>query len=129
MIEIRYYECELCGKRFEDEGECQAHERLEKMGQYLNRFTLYDSLYNPIDFKELTEDYNRYNDVYYVVIRDEEAGDALNEFIEDEMGYQFYNEAGWPDSYPCVLGFWQGDCWQNLTAMRNDIDEVLSHIN
>ena len=129
MIEIGYYECELCGRRFEDESECQAHERLEKMEQYLDGFTLYDTLYNPINFKEVTEDCDRFNNVDYVVIRDEEAGDALNEFIEEEIGYQFYNEAGRPVSYPCVLGFWQGECWQNLTAMRNDIDEILNHVN
>lgn len=129
MIEHRYYVCEHCGKRFEDEEECQAHERLEEMGQYLNRFTLYDSLYNPIDFKEIAENYDRYDDVFYVAIQDGVAGDALNEFIEEEIGYQFYKEAGRPISYPCVIGFWQDECWQNLTAMRNGLDEILTHVN
>lgn len=128
MIKVRYYECEHCGKRFEDEGECRAHELEEEMGQHLNGFTLYDSLYNQVDFKEIAENFDKFNEVLYVAIQDEEAGDALNEFIEEEMGYQFYNEAGRPKTFPCVLGFWQGDCWQNLTAMRNDIDDILNHI-
>lgn len=129
MIEHRYYECEHCGKRFEDEGECQVHERLETMGQYLNDFTMYDSCYNLISFEEVAENFNEFSSVFYVVIRSKEAGDALNEFIEEEIGYQFYSEAGWPTSYPCVLGFWRDECWQNLTELRNDIDKILNHVN
>ena len=129
MIEHRYYECEHCGKRFEDESECQAHERLEEMGQYLNGFAMYDSCYVPISFEDIAMDYNKFEKVYYVTIRDEEAGDALNEFIEEELGYQFFNEAGWPTSYPCVIGFWRDECWQNLTEMQNNINEILNHVN
>lgn len=130
MIEIRYYECEHCGKRFEDEGECQAHERLEIMGQNLNDFAMYDSHYNRIDFKEIVKNYNKFDSVYYVAVNNEEAGDALNEFIEEEVGYQFYNEAGRPTSFPCVLGFWQGEeCWQNLTDLQNDLNEIFDHVN
>lgn len=129
MIEHHYYECEHCGKTFNDEYVCRAHELEEKMGQCLNGFTLYDHLYNPIDFKDVAEDYDKFNKVFYVVIRDKEAGDTLNEFIEEEIGYQFYSEVGQIISYPCVLGFWRDECWQNLTEMRNDIDEVFNHVN
>ena len=129
MIEIRYYECELCGKRFENEEECQAHERLEKMGTFVDGFTLYDDLYQPISFKDLVAKEKFFEDVFYVTIQNEKAGNALNDYIENELGYSFYREAGTPMHYPCVIGFWQGDCWQNLTEIHSYIETVLDHVS
>jgi len=129
MIEIRYYECEHCGKRFEDEGECHAHELQEKMGNLIDGFTLYNSTYNIINPTDLVANQRAFDEVFFAVIHNKEAGNALNDFIENELGYSFYSEAGEPHSFPCVLGFWQDECWQNLSEMRKDIDEVFNHIS
>lgn len=129
MIEHRYYECEHCGKRFEDEVECHTHELQEKMGSFINDFTLYNNTYDPIDPLNLMTDKRAFDEVFFAVIRNEEAGEALNDFIENELGYSFYSEAGRPHSFPCLLGFWQDNCWQNLSEMREDINEIFNHIS
>lgn len=129
MIEQHYYECEYCGKVFDEEGECRAHEIKERMGTLVDGFTLYDDLYQPISFNDLASGENSFNDVEYVVIQNKEAGNTLNDYIENELGYSFYSEAETPVNYPCVLGFWRGDCWQNLTEMYSEIETILNHVS
>lgn len=36
MTTIEKYVCDLCGKTFDDEDECEKHEILEKIGKYSN---------------------------------------------------------------------------------------------
>ena len=98
------------------------------MGTFVDEIALYDELYQPIAFKDLISHKARFDDIYYVSISNKEAGEALNDFIENELGYSFYQEARTPASYPCVLGYWQGECWQNLTEMRDRIEAVLNHV-
>ena len=129
MTEIHYYECDYCGEMFDDEGDCRAHEIKEKMGALADGFTLYDGLYQPISFTDLASGENNFDDVEYVVIQNKEAGDALNNYIENELGYSFYVETGTPVSYPCVLGFWRGECWQNLTEMYSEIGTILNYVS
>lgn len=129
MTEIHHYVCDYCGKIFDDEGDCHAHEIEERMGNLVDGFALYDELYQPIAFKDFLSHEARLDDIDYVTIQNKEAGEALNDFIENELGYSFYNEAGTPVSYPCVLGFWRGDCWQNLTEMYSEIGTIFSHVN
>ena len=128
MTEIHHYVCDYCGKIFDDEDDCHAHEIEERMGNLVDEIALYDELYQPIAFKDLISHKVRFDDIYYVIIQNKEAGEALNDFIENELGYSFYQETGMPTSYPCVLGFWQGDCWQNLTEMRDRIEAVFNHV-
>ena len=128
MTEIHHYVCDYCGKIFDDEDDCHAHEIEERMGNLVDEIALYDELYQPIAFKDLISHKVRFDDIYYVSIQNKEAGEALNDFIENELGYSFYQETGMPTSYPCVLGFWQGDCWQNLTEMRDRIEAVFNHV-
>lgn len=126
MKEIHYYECGYCGKRFDDEDECRAHEIEEKMGSLVDGFALYDERYQPITFKNLVSREADFNDVFYVAIRNKEAGEALNNFVEKELGYSFYEDTGMPPSYPCGLGFLQNTGWTNLTEIRKSIDEILT---
>lgn len=129
MIEIRYYDCEYCGKRFDNEEECRAHELQEKMGGFASDIKLYDNGYDEVSLTEIMTDKRAFDQIFYVTIYSKEAGEALNDYIENELGYSFYNEAGRPTSFPCVLGFWRDECWQNLTEMQNDLDEVFNHVN
>ena len=128
MTEIHHYVCDYCGKIFDDKDDCHAHEIEERMGNLVDEIALYDELYQPIAFKDLISHKVRFDDIYYVSIQNKEAGEALNDFIENELGYSFYGETGMPTSYPCVLGYWQGDCWQNLTEMRDRIEAVFNHV-
>lgn len=128
MTEIHHYVCDYCGKTFDDEDDCYAHEFEEAMGALAKGFALYDKLYQPIAFKDLISHKAGFDDVCYVTIQNEEAGEALNDFIENELGYLFYGESGTPTSYPCVLGYWQGSCWMNLTETNDRIEAVLNHV-
>lgn len=129
MIEICYYDCEYCGKRFDNEEECRAHELQEKMNGFASDIKLYDNGYDEVSLTEIITDKKTFDQIFYVTIYSKEAGEALNNYIENELGYPFYNEAGHPHNFPCTIGFWEDNNWLNLTEEQKQLEEVFNHIS
>lgn len=71
MTTITKYVCDLCGKVFDNEIECQGHEILEKIGNHLNSVVLFDGNKQVLSFDTVIASF--YDEVRGIYIEDESA--------------------------------------------------------
>lgn len=83
MTTITKYVCDLCGKTFENEDECQQHELLEKFGCYASNVVFFDAHKNVITASQVI---NQLFDPWAIFIGDEKAIPFIEE-IYDFCGF------------------------------------------
>lgn len=71
MTTITKYVCDLCGKVFDDEIECQGHEILEKIGNHLNSVVLFDGNKQTLSLDTVVASF--YDEIWGIYIEDESA--------------------------------------------------------
>lgn len=76
MTEKTIYVCELCGKTFEDEESCLAHEESEKHKQFENRVAFFNEDGACVDNIEAA---------FTIWVADEEAFEYVNELLSEYM--------------------------------------------
>lgn len=82
MTIITKYVCDLCGKTFEDEDECQQHETLEKFKDHISNVVFFDKDKNVITAERVI---NQRDDPWAIFIENEEAIPLIEE-IYDSCG-------------------------------------------
>lgn len=111
MKEIHYYECEYCGKHFEDEDECRIHELLEKTDT--SKFRAYHYLNGElIPWPWGASEYERMNALW---VADEKSWDFLDNYIQHELGYSSPMEGlPTPTKWPVAVFNSDSDTWVNV---------------
>lgn len=71
MTTITKYVCDICGEVFDNETECQGHEILEKIGNYLNGVIFFDGNKHVLSFDTVIA--SSYDEVWGIYIEDESA--------------------------------------------------------
>lgn len=113
MTEKTTYICDICGKEFEDEESCLAHEKEEKHKEFENRVALFDSDGNLVD--DITC-------AFTIYVADKEAFDYVNELL-DESGYcdipfDFFNKEE-------ILNIFYTDDNGDWSCLSSDLNELL----
>lgn len=100
------YECEYCGKTFENSAECIEHELKCEFKKVINQIHAFDCKFRPVDIMN-----KNINDIYYIkadtfealqfLIKKFEAEDACPFNSADDIGVTFYWDM-------------QTDGWENL---------------
>lgn len=79
MTTITKYICDLCGKTFDDEDECEKHEILEKISKYSNDVVFFGWTKKILSLDEVIS--GSY-EVWGIYVEDESAIPSINEFCE-----------------------------------------------
>lgn len=114
MKEVHYYQCECCGKTFEDEDECYRHELVEMADS--SKFQAYEG------DKPITWPWGSYEFEHIDAIRIEDvtAWDFLSDYIQYNLGYYSPMEGLLlPDTWPVVLYNSDGNLWVNVEEEIN----------
>lgn len=121
MKEIHYYQCEHCGKKFEDEEECYNHELMETTDSSL--FQAYEGD-TPIPWPWGGHEYTSINAIR---IANKEIWDYLDEYIQAQLGYSSPMECvPTPTEWPVAVFNTDGDIWINVEEeykMAKDLKE------
>lgn len=114
MKEVHYYQCEYCGKTFEDEDECCRHELVEMADS--SKFQAYEG------DKPIAWPWGGYEFEHIDAIRIEDATawDFLSDYIQYNLGYCSPTEGLLlPDTWPVVLYNPDGDLWVDVEEEFN----------
>lgn len=71
MTTITKYVCDLYGKVFDNETECQGHEILEKIGNHLNSVVFFDGNKQALSLDTVVTSF--YDEIWGIYIEDESA--------------------------------------------------------
>lgn len=112
MKEVHYFQCEHCGKKFDDEGECRRHELVEAVDS--TKFQAYMG-----DERELVAwpwDGYDFEHINAIRIENKEAWNFLDNYIRDELGYCSPMEyLDLPKKWPAALfNIDYNDGWINI---------------
>ena len=126
------YICDYCGAEFDNEADCEIHEKVERYNQIKNNVTFFDC-----DFEPLVPDNGDIictEDIYGILIKNAEGREAVKEYYEND-GYSdpLYD---WPQSdiqYPLAIvfndnGYWDSveekfDYWNQIKKSFNKVIE------
>lgn len=124
MIEIHVYKCEICGKEFEFDDECLAHELKHKTAGLENSVVMMDCNHNILSLDDWRKAIDR---AYFVYIANQEAADTLEELFT-KYNYTFpADDAQETILYPALFAYENdGAYWKTLQDVENEYNELLA---
>lgn len=124
MIEIHTYKCEVCGKEFEFDDECLAHELKCKTVGLENSVVMMDCNHNILSLDDWRKAIDR---VYFVYIANQETADKLEELF-NEYNYTFpTDDVQETVLYPVLFAYENdGAYWKSLQDVENEYNELLA---
>ena len=124
MIEIHVYKCEICGKEFEFDDECLAHELKHKIAGLKDSVVMMDCNHNILSLDDLRKAIDR---AYFIYIANQEAADKLEKLF-NEYNYIFPAEdAQEAVLYPALFTYENdGAYWKTLQDVENEYNELLA---
>ena len=124
MIEKHTYQCEICGKEFNDEDECLEHELKCKTAGLENSVVMMDYERNILSFDNWEKTLDK---VYFVYITNQEAADKLEKLFH-EYNYDFpADDAQETVLYPALFAYQDnGMYWKSLQDIENEYNELLA---
>ena len=122
MIEKRIYQCEVCGKTFDDYDDCYKHEMEHKATRLKTSVVMMDNGGEVLPLDDIRTAIER---AYAIYVGCKEVADILWELFKDE-GYETPIEnIRTPVLYPAFFIYDQDDyCWLYL----NDLEEKYNRL-
>lgn len=124
MIEIHTYKCEVCGKEFEFDDECLAHELKCKTAGLEHSVVMMDNNCNILPLDNWEKAIDR---AYFVYIVNQETADKLEELFH-EYNYNFpADDVQETVLYPALFSYEDsGMYWKSLQDVENEYNELLA---
>lgn len=88
MLEIHYFECEICGKTFTNEADCRAHELTHSLDDFPhNELMMWNGKGERITVKNIMENADLMEEIWAVETSNSKAKEYLRD-IFDEVGME-----------------------------------------
>lgn len=123
MIEKHIYQCEVCGKEFNDEDDCLKHEIEHTVSFIKNAVVMMDD-----DGKVLPLDDIRtaIDECYAIYVGCKEVADILWEAFDDEEYNTPIENIETPIQYPALFTYDQDkDCWRYMRDLEEEYNRLL----
>ena len=123
MIEKRIYQCEVCGKEFNDEDDCREHEMEHITAKLKGGVVMMDSLGEVLPLEDIHTAIER---AYAIYVGCKEAADILWEMFDDE-GYSAPIESiETPIQYPAFFIYdLDNYCWRDMRDLEEEYNRLL----
>lgn len=124
MTKIHTYQCDICGKTFDDEDDCREHEMEHKTAGLEKSVVMMDSGRNTIPLEDWETAIDR---AYFVYITNQEAANQLKELFY-EYNYNFpADDARETAIYPVLFAYQDnGMYWKSFQDVENEYNELLA---
>ena len=124
MIEKHIYQCEVCGKEFDDEDKCLEHELKCKTAGLEDSVVMMDSGGNILSLDDRGEAMDK---AYFVYITNQEAADKLEKLFH-EYNFNFpADDVQETVLYPALFAYQDnGMYWKSLQDIENEYNELLA---
>lgn len=123
MIEKRIYQCEVCGKEFNDEDDCRKHEMEHNAAKLKGAVVMMDPLGKVLPLDDIHTAIER---TFAIYVGRKEAADILWEMFEDE-GYSIPIEnIETPIQYPAFFTYDQDKYrWLYMRDFEEEYNRLL----
>ena len=115
MKTVTYYECEVCGERFNDKKNSKAHEfRHSLESLFASGTKFYDSNGDPITIDSFKNEIDFTDNVYGIVCPSVKAADDVQKFWDNAGSDSPFDEIG-TGAAPCRMMYDEDNCyWLNV---------------
>ena len=123
MIEKHIYQCEFCGKEFNDEEDCRKHE-MEHTASYIkNAVVMMDSLGEVLPLDDMHTAIER---AYAIYVGCKEAADILWEMFDDEGYCTPIENIETSIQYPAFFTYNEDKyCWRYMRDLEEEYNRLL----
>lgn len=123
MIEKHIYQCEVCGKEFNDEDDCLKHEMEHITAKLKGAVAMMDFLGKVLPLDDIHAAVER---AYAVYIGCKEAADILWELFDSNGYCTPITYIGTPIQYPALFTYDQDkDCWLYMRDLEEEYNRLL----
>ena len=123
MTVIEKYVCDLCGKEFDDDEECAAHEIQEQFDSTSQPIILFGRHFNKISVKDILEGYAC---VAFQLLKEEEIPLIKKLFEESAICSPWEKEGGnLPGRTGLYIWDYERDCWFMPAKVIEEMSGIL----
>ena len=123
MIEKHIYQCEVCGKTFDDEYECREHEMEHNAAKLKDAVVMMNSQEKVLPLDDIHTAIER---AYAIYVGCKEAADILWELFEDEGYTTPIEDIRTPALYPAFFIYDQDNYhWLYLSDLEEEYNRLL----
>ena len=123
MIEKHIYQCEVCGKEFNDEDECREHEMEHITAKLKGAVVMMDSLGEVLPLDDMHTAIER---AYAIYVGCKEAADILWEAFDDEGYNTPIENIETSIQYPAFFVYDQDNyCWLYMRDLEEEYNRLL----
>ena len=123
MIEKHIYQCEVCGKEFNDEDDCREHEMKHNVAKLKDAVVMMDSREKVLPLDDIHTAIERTHAIY---VGCKEAADILWEAFDDEGYSTPIENIETPIQYPAFFTYDQDKyCWQYMRDLEEEYNRLL----
>lgn len=123
MIEKHIYQCEVCGKEFNDEDDCRKHEMEHITAKLKDAVVMMDSLENVLPLDDIHTAIER---AYTIYVDCKEAAEMLWELFEDKGYSPPIKDIVTPVLYPAFFIYDPDNfCWLYFNDLEKEYNRLL----
>ena len=123
MIEQHMYQCDVCGKEFNDEDECREHEMEHITAKLKSAVVMMDSLGEVLPLDDMHTAIER---AYTIYVGCKEAADILWEAFDDEGYNTPIENIETSIQYPAFFVYDQDNyCWLYMRDLEEEYNRLL----
>ena len=123
MIEKHIYQCEICGKEFNDDEDCRKHEMEHKAAKLKGAVVMMDSLEEILPLDDIHTAIER---AYAIYVGCKEAADILWEMFDDEGYITPIENIETSIQYPAFFIYDQDRCyWRYMRDLEEEYNRLL----
>lgn len=123
MKEVYYFECEVCGERFDDSFKCRFHELSHMTDNFSHdELMMWNSDGERISLEDLKANYRVLDDIFAVETTNETAREYLREMFDEIGQHSPYDLNKHPNEDGLI--FWDEDDWVSYEDKLAEVMEI-----
>lgn len=124
MLEVKYFECEVCGERFEDSWDCKFHELGHMTDSFLpENLQMWNCDGQHISLEDVMANYRVLDDIHAVETNNENAREYLREMFNEYGEHSPYDENMYPHEDGLI--FWDEEI-NEWVSYEDKLAEVMA---